>query len=714
MGPSGMTPVLEGATPSQSSSSDLIYPISITTMRDILDEKVSPQALVNIIGLVTDFRPPTPTRGADYKADITLYDASLQNPEDETFHFSIFRPQDLIPNVSAGDVVYIRSAKVQKYGLSSLSVLSHKSTRMFVFTASKIPRPPGDAGHAMNKGPHLGSASVLPNKELLQFVSALYHSIDKSRVPELESFQVMASQAVKNVKNKFQELGNIGEGNFYDLVGQVVRDPFDMGDNVTIWVTDYTENSSFYLFSENAVQDEIYADPMGYGQAQNQGWNGPFGKMALQITCWEPHASVMRKAMVGTSVYLRNVQVRFGRNGSNLEGFLRGDQRNPNKINVEIWNPQEDPENVDIRLKNLLRRKRDYEHERKRQLRGVPSKEEMKKRKAGNDGKQGAKARRLEKRAHLQRTEPSPQQEHPNLNPGGASDAPTQKGSQQQRKEPSSGEEPTRLNPDVCCENIELAASPISSILEPVYFNVSVPGGKGPIRVALPFTNARYRADVRVVDFSPDKLEHFTYSRKTEYDQILEDESDEEEDSSADEESGPRTWRWRFALQLEDASVQAGPKPGRVWAYVDNPDAQALTGLDASNLKYDPQGLVNLRSQMAKLWGNLEERKRKFAEASAERESRRMKSRVEGRAPADDSDSDDASRPQARGGAGEGAQTGLPEIKNIAFPCCLKQFGIRVGEQDPAKADAGEGLRWARRFGLFGTKIQYLDSPESP
>ena len=45
------------------------------------------------------------------------------------------------------------------------------------------------------------------------------------------------------------------------------------------------------------------------------------------------------------------------------------------------------------------------------------------------------------------------------------------------------------------------------------------------------------------------------------------------------------------------------------------------------------------------------------------------------------------------------------EPKNKAFTCCIKQYGVKVDEKDPAKANAGNGKRWQRMFGLFGTQI---------
>lgn len=45
------------------SSPALNFPKSITSLKDILDEKVEHQQIVNVVGLATDFRPPIETRG---------------------------------------------------------------------------------------------------------------------------------------------------------------------------------------------------------------------------------------------------------------------------------------------------------------------------------------------------------------------------------------------------------------------------------------------------------------------------------------------------------------------------------------------------------------------------------------------------------------------------------------------------------------------------
>lgn len=46
-----------------------------------------------------------------------------------------------------------------------------------------------------------------------------------------------------------------------------------------------------------------------------------------------------------------------------------------------------------------------------------------------------------------------------------------------------------------------------------------------------------------------------------------------------------------------------------------------------------------------------------------------------------------------------------PTIHNKAFTCCIKQYGIKVKEADVTMANAGDGKRWERKFGLFGVVI---------
>jgi len=222
-------------------------------------------------------------------------------------------------------------------------------------------------------------------------VSSLYHTIDKGRVPDAESFDLMAQQAV-NVKQKYRELKDARDGQFCDLITLVVRAPYDLGDCVTVWVTDYTENSGFYPLAESFAEGSANGEYAGYAPspASQSARLGPAGKMSLQVTCWEPHASVIRtKVQAGAWVSLRNVHIRYGRNNAYLEGFLREDRKFPSKVNVDVLLPLTDLEEVDPRLKSVIRRKHTYERNKTRQHSQSSTEKPSKKRRPAEEAEKG-------------------------------------------------------------------------------------------------------------------------------------------------------------------------------------------------------------------------------------------------------------------------------------------------------------------------------------
>jgi hypothetical protein len=106
--------------------------------------------------------------------------------------------------------------------------------------------------------------------------------------------------------------------------------------------------------------------------------------------------------------------------------------------------------------------------------------------------------------------------------------------------------------------------------------------------VVLPFIVANYRANVRIIGYFPPKLEDFAIGRRvSEYDMLSdysggEDSDPEEFNRSWKSGKGAplKTWEWRFALEVEDASSRA-PKE-KMWLMVDNAAAQCLLDLDAT------------------------------------------------------------------------------------------------------------------------------------
>lgn len=107
---------------------------------------------------------------------------------------------------------------------------------------------------------------------------------------------------------------------------------------------------------------------------------------------------------------------------------------------------------------------------------------------------------------------------------------------------------------------------------------------------SLPFINTNFRANVRVVDYFPHKLQDFSVGRRvTEYDMLSDGSDGESTDLEEDMRQfragkgfgGERRWEWRFALQVEQAGNKPGDRMEKIWLVVDNSAAQRLLGQDA-------------------------------------------------------------------------------------------------------------------------------------
>jgi len=151
------------------------------------------------------------------------------------------------------------------------------------------------------------------------------------------------------------------------------------------------------------------------------------------------------------------------------------------------------------------------------------------------------------------------------------------------------------------------------------------------------------------------------------------------------------------------------------------------------SLRRNPNLLTALKEQLFTLWGDLEEQKCAILKSEAKGKNDLPSSSLEselcssppqkgGEQPDIDSDiENEHSNPNLSRGninssvlqerdannasnSDQKTPSGLV-AKNKAFTCCIKQYGIKVKEDDPKKANAGNGQRWQRKFGLFGTQI---------
>ncbi|OTB18744.1 hypothetical protein K445DRAFT_314613 [Daldinia sp. EC12] len=648
-------------------------------IRDILEEHIPAGRFVNVVGLVKDRRIPIPTGGPDWKSGITIYDKSIEDEPDRGLLINIFRPELEIPQPDAGDVVLITRAKVQFYR-NEVSLLTHRSTTIHVYSANKIPKPPKSAKQALLDP--IRPNDRRPSDQEHEFVSRLYHSVNKEALPDAAQFNIQVEQS-RNVRNKFKVLSDVQDAQFCDVIVNVVKDPFDQIDKTTLWVSDYTENDSFYNFSWDSTEVSVGrdGDPYGYTtkNSASANWSGPYGKRSMQITCFGLHGEFVRdRVKLGDWVQLRNLQVKYGRNANNLEGYLREDRGSFNTgVRIDVVST-DDLENVDSRLKDAIRRKREYEKAKKKQMKKFAAAERDKanggKRKGEGqeDDKRDSKTRRTELRAQrLKKIEEQDLEQEAKLG----------------------------LNESIKAENMDQPVFSVPSIVKPIPWTTTVEGQE--VTLTLPFTCAKYRANVRVVDFRPHKLEDFaTWRKNTEYD-ILSDYSGAS-DSESDEDQGTldgyvgeKVWEWRFLLLLEEAVPKKKCEDNRLWVVVDNTEAQMLVNLDAVDLRANPDDLNTLREQLFKLWGNLEECKLQELQ-----NRRKNQQRVAAQQPPDST----PPRPPSGHPAQNVVQGGLA-VSNKPFTCCIRQYGIKVPEEDPLKANAGERKRWERVFGLFGTKI---------
>lgn len=264
--------------------------------------------------------------------------------------------------------------------MDGLSLLTNRDTKIHIYEASKIPKPPVNASCALRPPPKKQTAR--PGDKENAYVSHMYQKIDKDRLPTENEFELMKIRSA-NVKDKFCELKDVREGRFCDIVARVVKEPYDQGDKMTVWVSDYTENSTFYQFSFGGkeLSEGRDGDPYGYltkfappSTASGSEWRGPYGRRSMQLTIYDPHISYIRERSVtyGDWVLIKNLHIKLGHNAANLEGALREDRSAHRlKINISLLDPRDHPETINPQLKAALRRKRDYERVRKAQLKDI-------------------------------------------------------------------------------------------------------------------------------------------------------------------------------------------------------------------------------------------------------------------------------------------------------------------------------------------------------
>ncbi|KAK1243591.1 hypothetical protein MKX08_001729 [Trichoderma sp. CBMAI-0020] len=694
-------------------------PTSFTSVQDLY--KRGPGNFVNVIGIIKDFKPPAQTKRSDWRCEICLYDRYTEDGSFDSIAFNIFRPQNEMPAPSLGDVIVLFQAKFQSHN-GVLSLVTHWKTDIHLYSASQIPRPPESALKALRPAPKKPTHN--PGQPIHEYVSFFYHSVDKSCIPSEVEFQHTKAKYI-TANEKFKVLKDVQMDTYVDVIVQLVRQPYDTADRITLWISDFTENDSFFHFAWKgpAIRADKPVNPheseydMPYGAGSGGEWKGPFGKRSMQVTCYDQHAAYIReqKLSMGSWVMLRNLHIKYGRNAANLEGFLRGERNDSGlKINIAQMDTT-DTESPDPRLKEALRRKFDYEKLKQAETQEIFNASWAGKKRKSDLAEMGITSSDKPKRNRNKNKAKKKSMGHEESVTSSAAVSTTSPTNVNNSNGNSLRPSPRRLLSRNCLHQFDLTRSvkceyenkPISTfedILDPIYLKTKVNDQE--VELQLPFVNLNYRADVRVINFMPADLRDFAQPKKMSEYAMLSDyeesdaDSDEEGRSTADR-AAVRQWEWRFFLELEDANSPKGHrgKKNTLWVAVNNFSAQCLLNLDASDLHQDEDNLDILRDRLFLLWGELEEKK-SIGEANKRREAQVALANTESNRPPSHSSDDESTAPQK-----QAIELRSSQISNLPFSCCIRQYGVKVREEDPGKADAGKGKRWQRMFGLFGTRI---------
>ncbi|OBU00080.2 hypothetical protein VE01_01814 [Pseudogymnoascus verrucosus] len=704
----------------------------ISDMDAIFVAKQKP--FVNVVGLIRDYQPPRQTGGSDWKMTLTIVDQSIEESyEVDIMKLNVFLPRPDMPVIAGvAQPVLIRSCRVQIHS-GAISLITNFRTEIHVFpvqtpTDTALPPPTSKRGKV--------------NIEEVRYVAWLQTHIQRGAFPDSREFQERVVQAT-NLKVKSCELKDARPGMFGDIVGEVIH-MFDVSDRTTVYVTDYTSNKNFYnhvmpgvhpIFEGRDGDDFGYSNSKMIHKSKTNEWKGPYGKMSIQLTAFDEHSERFRDYVkVGNWVKLLNVHFEFPKTGGHLEAKLRTDRRaHPGKLQVEVLAPPENKEDMDYMWKNALRRKRDYQETVKKQKREFEQEieEVTGKRKRDDDDepvKMNGKLRRKEKRKAMQE-----KLQHKSKIEAG----------QGKPIADTPAEDKAALNTAVRCHKQTSPAIPLALILNNRRrVPASTAGGN---ETYAPFVNANYRANLRVTDFFPHKLEDFSVGRKPNEFDCLSDfdpTSDEEDDINTVgkdisdfvlRDNDHLQWSWRFALQVEDASPSESPTKERVWVLIDNESGQFLLTENAANLRTTPDVLAAVRERLFVLWGDLEERKaaylnsaegkillpRSLESSSLSRDvspppkiPQKLISRPGEQPPDSDEEMpDDESPPQKapaerdpnslesiRKATPKQAATRLAaklreigdQAQNKPFPGCIREYGIKVKVEEPASDEENE------------------------
>lgn len=164
-------------------------------------------------------------------------------------------------------------------------------------------------------------------------------------------------QSIAKPNDRFSLIKDLSAHTFADLAVHVVKSYYQ-DDRVHLHVTDYTVNRSLFDHGDKSDEEKEGGAFLTRPTREKRAWQGPRGRMTLEVTLWEPHSFYARENVTEDAyILLRNVHVKANKMNGLLEGVMHTDKRYPEKVDIRVI--EEDRQN-DPRVVELMTRKREY------------------------------------------------------------------------------------------------------------------------------------------------------------------------------------------------------------------------------------------------------------------------------------------------------------------------------------------------------------------
>lgn len=336
---------------------------------------------VNVMGIVVDVwgSGVFKTQGTSFCITFTIKDSNLDNGHTwDGLKIKYFKDKEcLLPAVQLGDVVLVRDLWVCKLVLQICYILvltdlqvkvmeggqplgiaaGVREIKWAVFQANQDPMSHGSAlsgpvpFEPTYKEKTFASSLQAASPTTFRTISTSKPSVTQGQTPTLAS----------NSQLKFSLLKDVKDRQYVDLVGEIVKIHSNDSEKLALYFTDYTSNDNFFCYVSENDDEPGYGregDEYNYQPRPKSKWKGPSGRMTIQITLWEPHASYVRDKFKENDILrLKNVRIKGSRvEGGILEGVIHTDRDNPRSANaftVDFKN--------DHRVIQLLARREDFQ-----------------------------------------------------------------------------------------------------------------------------------------------------------------------------------------------------------------------------------------------------------------------------------------------------------------------------------------------------------------